>query len=258
MSAQAVIVGMGQLGRTLGEGLLLNGITVTPVLRSTAIDTALNPQTVILATGEDDLGPALKKVPQNWKERSVVLLQNELLPPQWKEHGISEPTVFVVWFERKQGKPITPLLPSRVYGPQQDVIRSAMDSLAIPCEVTRDETEILTELMIKNAYIWATNIASLEVGRMTTGELYQQHSALVEALVQESVAVQNAVMGESFPVGEVLERVNQALLADTSHNAGGRSAKRRLERFLVQAHKMGVAVPQAQSIAQHNEIVPRS
>jgi hypothetical protein len=255
---QAVIVGMGQLGRTLGEGFLLNGVTVNPILRSTPINTALNPKIVIVATGEDDLKPALDKIPESWKERSVVLLQNELLPPKWQNSGVIEPTIFVVWFERKAHKPITALLPSRVYGPRQDMIQAAMDALEIPCEVARDQREIFTELVIKNAYIWAMNIASLEVGKMTTGELHEKHLSLVEALVEESVAVQNRVMNESFATKDILPHVIEAMLADTSHNAGGRSAKRRLERFLAQANEIGISVPKAQSIADHNRILSRS
>lgn len=255
---QAAIVGMGQLGRTLGEGLLLNGITVTPILRSSLVNTALNPECVVVATGEDDLKAALAKIPQNWKEHSVVLLQNELLPPQWRENGVTRPTIFVVWFERKPHKPITVLLPSRVYGPRQDVIISAMDRLGIACERARDERDIFTELLIKNSYIWATNIASLEVGKMTTGQLYEEHLPLVETLVKESVALQSRIMGESFDEQDIFSRVIQALLADTSHNAGGRSAKRRLERFLAQADQFDVPVPKAQAIAKHNQIVARA
>ncbi|PSR29024.1 MAG: hypothetical protein C7B47_03480 [Sulfobacillus thermosulfidooxidans] len=255
----AVIVGMGQLGRTLGEGLLMQGITVTPILRSTAIDSSLSPETVIVATGEDDLAGALERLPQSWKSQpSIVLLQNELLPPQWENHGVSQPTIFVVWFERKPGKLITPLLPSIVFGPQQDIIQSAMDHLGIPCEIAAGEDDILTQLVIKNAYIWTTNISSLYVGPLTTGVLHDEHASLVDSLIKETVAVQQAIIGRSFDFEKIASQVNQALLSDPLHNAGGRSAKRRLERFLAHAHNAGISVPQAQLIAEHQGITPRA
>ncbi|WP_053960083.1 hypothetical protein [Sulfobacillus thermosulfidooxidans] len=255
----AVIVGLGQLGRTLGEGLLMQGITVTPILRSTPIDPTLNPETVIVATGEDDLAGALKRIPQTWKSRpTIVLLQNELLPPQWQTQGVSEPTIFVVWFERKPGKLITPLLPSVVFGPQQHIIQSAMDHLGIPCETAADENDILTQLVIKNAYIWTTNISSLFVGPLTTGVLHEKHASLVDSLIKETIAVQEAIIGRSFDLAKISSRVNQALLSDPLHNAGGRSAKRRLERFLAHAHTVGISVPQAQMIAERQGITARA
>ncbi len=254
----AVIVGMGQLGRTLGEGLLMCGKTVTPILRGSAIDATVNPQTVIVATGEDDLPGALDMLPRKWKvEPTVVLLQNELLPPQWITQGVANPTVFVVWFERKPGKPITPLLPSIVYGPQQDVIKCAMDSLAIPCEIASGNTAMLTELIAKNAYIWTVNIAGLDVGSVTTGALLTDHASLVEALIEESIAVQEAIIGQNFDALDITRRIKQALTADPNHGAGGRSAKRRLERFLAYAEDVGVKVPQAYMIGKRQRISAR-
>ena len=253
----AVIVGLGQIGRTLGEGLLMAGYTVTPVLHGRPFPAGTGQAPVIVATGEDDLAGALAGLPGEWKDSSsVVLLQNELLPSQWEPLGIRNPTIFVVWFERKPGQLIVSLRPSVVYGPQQEAVKAAMDCLALPCEVAPDAHEAMTQLIVKNVYIWATNIASLRTGG-TTGELAKNHFALVRALALEALQVQESVMGQLFDTDAVMDQVVEALKADPTHRAGGRSAQRRLERFLARARQTGVAVPAAEEIAGEKGVAAR-
>ncbi|POB10266.1 hypothetical protein [Sulfobacillus sp. hq2] len=255
--AHAVIVGMGQIGRTLGEGLLMAGYTVTPVLRGQRYptDDALRP--FIIATGEDDLAPALERLPEPIKKASsVVLLQNELLPSQWEPVGILNPTLFVVWFERKLGKLISVLRPSVVFGPQQAAIQEAMDRLGLACQQADSFHEAMEQVVIKNVYIWATNIASLRVGG-TTGELVKNHFALVRSLSHEALAMQEAVMQQRFDGDRVMDEVIAALKADPAHQAGGRSAKRRLERFLAHAAAEKIDVPVAQDIAKAHGLSPK-
>ncbi len=257
LEKHAAVVGMGQLGRTFAEGMLLGGYTVTPVLRGRPIPVEWQPAPVIVATGEDDLAQALAHLPAGWRDsRVLVLLQNELLPTQWRPLGIDQPTILVVWFERKPGKPITQLIPSVVFGPQQEAIAQAMDYLQLGCTQAHSEREILLQLVIKNAYIWTTNIASLAVGG-TTGELWEKHRDLAQRLIREAVGVQAALIGEPFDPEAVRSRVQDAMVADPDHKAGGRSARRRLERFLAHAHTAGIEVAGAEEIAAAAGVVAK-
>ncbi|MDA8193778.1 MAG: hypothetical protein M0Z53_07265 [Thermaerobacter sp.] len=244
-----VIVGMGQLGRTVAEGWLLNGLTVVPVLRRSppASLADRNPQAVLVATGEDDLDGALASLPEAWRDR-VILLQNELVPQQWEFRGISEPTIFVVWFEKKPGQLIRPLLPSVLYGPQAALLGGALEALGLPFRLAEDRDILLFELAVKNTYILTTNIAGLAVGG-TTGELWQTQRQFALELMDEIVRVQNRLMDRHFDQVRMTAALAEALNADPRHVCGGRSAKRRLARLLQHAERLAMRLPRIEGVA---------
>lgn len=104
MSEPVVIIGIGEVGGVLARGLLKSGHPVYPVTRGMNLcnegKKIQNPLAVIVAVSEDDFRSVMQDLPDIWKDR-LILLQNELLPSDWKEAGIQDPTIFVVWFEKK-------------------------------------------------------------------------------------------------------------------------------------------------------------
>ena len=106
MNKAAVVIGLGEMGSVFARGLLRLGMPVYPVLRDSELTEIINkipnPDIVLVAVGEKDLHPTLKKYPPQWREQ-IALLQNELLPRDWKAHEYTNPTVISVWFEKKKG-----------------------------------------------------------------------------------------------------------------------------------------------------------
>lgn len=246
---QIAIIGMGQLGRQMAEGWLAAGQTVVPVLRGGTADQLPNDvQAVLVATGEDDLSGALASIPSGLKDR-VILLQNELVPPQWQSHKIENPTVFVVWFEKKAGKLVKSLLPSVVYGPQAPLVASSLDRLGLPYRVADNWDDLLFELAVKNVYILTTNIAGLSVGG-TTGELWSQRRDFTLNIMDEILSVQRALMEHDLDRGRMMEALAEGLNVDPNHGCGGRSAKRRLARLLQHAQNLHLSLPHIEQIAQ--------
>ena len=133
MTKPVVLIGIGEIGGVFARGLLRSGLTVVPVTRSMDMNQVAaehaDPQAVIVAVAENDLQAVLEGMPANWRER-VCLLQNELLPRDWQAHGLENPTVLSVWFEKKPGTDVKPLVPSSIYGPAAQLIFNALDALS--------------------------------------------------------------------------------------------------------------------------------
>ncbi|MEW6611778.1 MAG: hypothetical protein AB1409_03450 [Pseudomonadota bacterium] len=247
----AVVIGMGQLGRVFAGALLAAGTGVLPVLRGTDMAAVAErfprPPLVLVATGEDDLHPVLERLPTPWRER-VALLQNELLPHDWQRHSIRLPTVVPVWFEKKAGTDVKPLLPSPVHGPAAELLLRALGAVGIPARALDSEEALTFELVLKNVYILTTNIAGMRVGG-NTGELWERHRELAEAVMDEVIAIQEGLTGGRFARAALLQGLQAALLADPLHGCMGRSAPVRLRRALAHAERLGIAVPTLREIA---------
>ena len=101
-----ILIGVGEMGGVFARGLLRTGHTVVPVTRGTDVQALASeipaPLMVLVAVAEADLHAVLESVPPGWRER-LALLQNELLPRDWKQHGLDAPTVISVWFEKNKG-----------------------------------------------------------------------------------------------------------------------------------------------------------
>ena len=138
----AVIVGIGEVGGTFARGLLRCGHPVVPVLRDTnrqaVAAQVTNPFATLVTVGEADLDHALATLPEQWSERTV-LVQNELLPRNWIAHGLQNPTVAVVWFEKKPGRAEKVIIPTPIYGPIAGPLVEALGSIDIAA------TELATE-----------------------------------------------------------------------------------------------------------------
>ena len=245
------IIGIGEMAGVFARGLLRRGHPLYPVTRGMDLEAVAaaipSPRRVLVAVAEKDLHPVLAAVPEAWRDR-LVLLQNELLPRDWRAHGISETTVVVVWFEKKPGREVKVILPSPVYGPGAEDVLGALEALDIPCRRLPDAEALLFELVRKNLYILTTNIAGLEVDG-TVGTLWEAHRPLAEAVAQEILDVQARLAGVPLDRARLLAGLEEAIAADPTHACRGRSAPQRLARTLAQAREAGLAVPRLEAIA---------
>lgn len=248
MRAPIVIVGIGQLGAVFAHGFLRAGRTVVPVTRSMAMSdiAAANPspELVLVAVAEADIDDVLAAVPGAWRDR-IALLQNELLPSVWEQHGIVDPTVVAVWFEKKRNTGITEILPSPISGPRAGLIAEALTAVGIG---TLHVDDITDDLILKNLYILVANIAGLESGG-TVGELWDWHRDLVGAVADDVLTLQEAMTGRTVDRQDMVAALGEAFLADPGHGSRGRSAPARLKRAIGHADRLGLTVPTLRRIA---------
>ena len=255
MDNKVVIIGLGEIGGVFARGFLRAGIAVYPVIRTMNIKQAAqsmaNPDLVVLAVAEKDLHPCLEMIPPQWRSK-LVLLQNELLPRDWKMHDLENPTVISVWFEKKKGQDVKVLIPSPVYGPGAGMIRNALDSIGIPVKVVQNAEALEHELVLKNVYILTTNIAGLECGG-TVETLWQEHNALARIVANEVMDIQAWLTGKELDRAKLIEGFVEAINGDLQHQCMGRSAPARLARALNIADEAGLAVPKLREIAARQE-----
>lgn len=247
-----VLVGLGQMGSVFAHAFLREGHTVHPVNRETDADALAErvpePAICMVTVGEADLDGVLETLPESWRSR-VGLLQNELLPPSWEKHGISDPTVAVVWFEKKATIATKVILPTPVAGPEAALISRSLLRIGVGAEMVEDDA-LLPALVAKNLYILVANCAGLETGG-TVGDLFENHRPLVDAVAGEVLAIQKALVGR--PLGnesEILRIVERAVASDPEHGAKGRSAPARLKRAIAQADEHGIDVPKLKALAE--------
>ena len=176
-------------------------------------------------------------------------MQNELLPRDWQRHGIEQPTVISVWFEKKPGQDVKVLVPSPVHGPQADLLVEALGSIEIPALCIDREEDMLFELVRKNLYILTTNIAGLETGG-TVQQLWGENSSLMNRVFDDVLRIQEYLTGRNFDRDRLLAAVLEAFDGDPEHQCMGRSAPARLQRALQVAEEGGLDVPELQRIAR--------
>lgn len=249
-----VIVGLGELGSVFARGLLRLGHPVVPVLRSTPVaalsEAHPDPALVLVAVGEDDLAPALGDLPPQWLSR-VALVQNELLPGQWAAAGVEQPTVAVVWFEKKAGKEPHDVVPTVLAGPRANLLARCLEGLGIAHRLV-PETELLHELVAKNLYILVLNLAGLLV-EGTAGDLLTVHRATLDELTEDVIHLQRALVGTDAAArldsARLIAALETAIASDPAHGLAGRSAPRRLERNLQHARRLGLDLPTFERLA---------
>lgn len=245
-----VVVGMGQLGVLFSEGFLRSGKSVTPVLRGGDLARACEdatPQAVLIATGEDDLDDVLRRVPPSARDR-CLLIQNELRPEKWLKHDL-DPTIAIVWFEKRQGKPPTVVLPTVLYGRHATLFDGALRALHLPCRTIEGHEELAHELVLKNLYILGLNLSGMRVGGVAK-DLLGKHEELFRSIVSELLLIEAASLNASpsfssasLNEARLLGDLEKAILADPDHGCSGRSAPRRLVRTLESADRLGIHAP---------------
>ena len=122
-----VVIGMGEMGSVFARGLLRLGYPVYPVVRDSNLKKMSrelpNPGLVLIAVGEAELAGVLKTLPRIWRRR-IALLQNELLPADYKD--LDDVTVISVWFEKKKGQDSKVIIPSPAHGPRAKLLARAL------------------------------------------------------------------------------------------------------------------------------------
>jgi ketopantoate reductase len=253
MKAPIVVVGLGEMGGVFARGFLSNGHPVFPVRRhDTAADLAVevpDPALVLITVGENDLGEVLAHLPEAWRSRTGMI-QNELLPRDWAEHGIEKPTVASVWFEKKPGKPVKVIIPTPVAGPNATLIVDALAAIDLPASAIAD-ADLIDALVAKNLYILTANIAGLRTGG-TVSELWSEHRELGEAVAAEVLDIQEHLVGAPLDGERAMAAMVTAIQADPDHGATGRSASSRLERARRHAAAAGIDTPTLDAIARES------
>ncbi|MEW6646283.1 MAG: hypothetical protein AB1450_03665 [Pseudomonadota bacterium] len=254
MDHPVILIGTGEMAGVFSRGLLRQGHPLVPVTRQmdmAKVAAAVpQPLLVLVTVGENDLQPVLAKLPAAWRDR-LGLLQNELLPRDWQPHGIDNPTVIAVWFEKKKGQDYKVLVPSPVYGPAAPIIERALESLDIPVWELGSSDELAFELVRKNVYILTTNIAGLALPAGTDVEaLWHRHQALAREVAGEVMDIQFRLIGAELPRDQLITGMVEGIEGDLRHKCMGRSAPARLARALQHADQFGLAVPKLREIAK--------
>jgi len=253
MNDPIVVIGTGEMSGVFTRGLLKLGYPVFPVNRNTDMQKMAKaltaPALVLVAVGEADLHPVLEKIPSEWRD-CLALLQNELLPRDWEAHGLQEPTVISVWFEKKKGQDYKVLIPSPTYGAGAPILEKAMAALDIPTWEVGSHAEIEHELVRKNVYILTTNIAGLELPLGTDVDvMWRDHQELAREIANEVMDIQFWLIGKELNREKLFEGMVEGIDGDLGHKCMGRSAPARLKRNLGFADEAGLSVPKLREIA---------
>jgi len=251
MNKPVVVIGIGEIGSVFARGFLKLGYPVVPLTRDMDISMVAtdvsDPELVIVAVGEKDLHATLQQIPDVWREK-LVLLQNELLPRDWLQHGLTKPTVISIWFEKKKGMDAKVVLPSPVFGWYAELVKEALATLDIPVTVLENEAALLFELALKNLYILTTNIAGLKAGG-NVRELWTVHNELACEVAGDVLDIQEYLSGETLHRTALIEGMLKAFDGDPDHGCMGRSAPARLQRALSIADAAQLDVPTLRRIA---------
>ena len=257
MQESVIVIGTGEMGGVFTRGLLRLGHPIFPVNRHTNLEKICKavpePRLVLVAVGENDLHNTLANIPKAWHAH-LGLLQNELLPGDWKQHNISNPTVISVWFEKKKGQDFKVLIPSPIYGPEAALLEKALATLEIPSWELDSQTELEFELVRKNVYILTTNIAGLVIGG-TVDDLWFKHKDLARQIANEVMDIQAWLVGHHLDRERLIEGMVEGIKGDLHHKCMGRSAPARLARVIQYADQADLKVPKLREIQaqqQHN------
>lgn len=259
MKAPIVLIGIGELGGEFARGFLRCGHPVYPVTREmslfAAADQIPTPGLVLITVQESELDGILKDLPESWRNK-VGLVQNELMPFHWQRHGIDNPTVAVVWFEKKPRMALTNILYTPVYGPQAVAVIRALEAIGIPTCLLNDEDQLLYQLLRKSLYIMTVNICGLSCGG-TVGDLWIRHRELVMEVALEAISILEWLSGQALPAEKLIAGMVEGLEDCPDRNCVGRSARFRLERALRYAEEAGLETPRLKEIYRRVKTVNR-
>ena len=252
MKQPIVIVGIGELGGVFARAFLRNGLPVYPITRSMNIsdmvDTMPQPGLVLVAVAEKNFKAVMATIPDPWRN-CIGLLQNELLPRDWKAYDITNPTIISVWFEKKKGRQCKVLIPSPVHGPNAGLMAESLEAIEIPCKILSSENELLYELVLKNVFVLTINIAGMVLKEGTTTEtLWTQHNEFARTIADEVIDVQEWLTGAAFQRNNLIDGLAEGVYGDPQHKRKGRAAQGRLTRVLDLADEAGLEIPRIRDI----------
>lgn len=246
-----VIIGIGEMAGVFARAFLRRGHPVFPVTRDTTMaDVAAiipKPALALVAVAETDLHPVLEQLPATWHDR-VGVLQNELLPRDWERHGLTDPTVIPVWFEKKKGQDAKVLLSTPVFGPNSSCVVGSLNGIGIPAHTVATAEAMLYELVRKNVYILTINIAGLVTGG-TVSALWHRHEPQARAVAADIIVLQEHLAGCRLDHTRLIDGMLEAFAGDPDHVCMGRTAPARLQRTLQLADSAGLNVPALRKIA---------
>lgn len=252
MKAPVVIIGIGELAGVFAQGFLRCGYPVYPVTREMDINRECQqipaPCLVLVTVPEHELHPVLEQLPTLWRTQ-VGLVQNELLPRDWRRHNLQNPTVTVVWFEKKKRQALTNILYSPIFGPNAAMISKALKVLDIPSPILDSEDTLLFELVRKATYIFTVNIAGL-VRDCNVEELWNLHRSLVQEIADEVIDIEEWLTGQKLPREKLIAGMVEGIEDCPHRNCLGRRAFARLERVIGWAQEAGISVPKLSEIYQ--------
>ncbi len=251
LKAPVAVVGLGELGQVLATGFLKIGHPVYPLIRGTSLadltTLSVDPFLIIVAVGEKDLDGILMTLPETFRDR-IVLLQNNLLEPDWLIHRILLPTILVAWLDKKPGRPSVSVLPNKVFGPHRELVAEALNALNIVSHACPIE-DLTRALVAKNLYIHTINIAGLRVGG-TVAELWHRHRSLAQGVADEILQIQTSRLGCKLDENLIIKDMLEGFSGDWNHLCMGRSAPQRLANALAFADHFQLATPILRDIAR--------
>lgn len=254
--APVIIIGIGEMAGVFARGFLRAGFPIYPITRhmdmAAVAEEMPRPELVLVAVAEADVQQVLSDLPKHWHDL-VVLLQNELLPSDWLQHGLEAATVISVWFEKKAGQDFKVIVPSPTLGPKAQNLEKALGALGIPVQVLTSAEHLLFELVRKNLYILTSNIAGLRVGG-TVNKLWTEHQTLTRSVAEDIYQIQTKLCGQVLDFEALLAAMVIAFDGDPAHKCMGRSAPARLARALLQADNFNLAVPTLRMIQTENAL----
>ena len=251
MSRPIIMIGAGEMGGVFARGILKAGHPVVPVTRGMDMEQAAKdmpePEAVLVTVAEKDIDDVLARIPEPWRDR-LILLQNELLPRDWQKHEIRNVTVISVWFEKKPGQDFKVLISSPVFGPHAELVKTALNTLDIPCHVLESCEALAFELVLKNLYILTSNITGLAIN-CEVGELWGKHEKLARKVANDVMDIQDWLVNKKMDRDALIKGMSKAIDGDPEHKCMGRSAPTRLARALEIADEAGLAVHKLREIA---------
>ena len=251
MKKPIVVFGIGELGSVFARAFLKNNYPVYPITRKTNVSelaSQIDPELILVCTAEGDLQSALATIPEQWKDR-VAMMQNELLPRDWKKYNFNNPTVISVWFEKKKGMDSKVLISSPAHGPKAQILTESLALIDIPAHTVANEDELLFELVLKNLYILTTNIAGLAIEPgSNVDDLRNNHIDLMRKVSADVLKLQESLTGKIFSESALEKGMIKAFEGDLEHGCMGRSASARLNRALELANEYNLETPTLKQI----------
>ena len=251
LSDDVVLIGIGEMGSVFAKAFLQLGASIHPIRRGDAPESLASvlpkPSLVLVAVGEADLDNTLESVPNLWRDR-LMLIQNELLPQSWNAHSIANPTVGVVWFEKKPGQDVKVIISSPIGGPASSAVVRGLRSIGIAAHSLTSSKDLARELIIKNVYILTSNLAGLDTGG-TVFQMWKTHNALASAVAEDVLDIQEYLLGCPVDRAASIAGMVTAIDGDPDHQTTGRSALQRLARALHHADAAGLEVATLRDLA---------
>ncbi len=253
MKAPIIIVGIGELGGEFARGFLRCGYPVYPITRKISIPDVNqqipSPTLVLITVPEHELQSTLNQIPKCWQD-NIALLQNELLPRDWQCQNLTDPTIAVIWFEKKPEMILTNVLDTPVYGSHAHLLIEALETLKVPNRLLKNADDLLYELVRKSLYIQTVNICGL-LSNCTVGDLWHKHQSLAKEVAGEILDIQEWLTGTNLSKRKLIAGMVEGIKDSPDRYCLGRSAPTRLRRALAFAQEAKINTPKLREINEN-------